>query len=104
MTKMKRQASVVQDKIDQAWSVAYKNRPVYEEWYKKLDNRWERLNAFCFTDAFDKLSDEQQLKVNTKMEETLDDLNAVAAALDAFEKIMLAIEDFDSAIEELRAV
>ena len=104
MMKMKVQAGAVQDKIDEAWSVAYKNRPLYEEWYKKLDDRWEHLNAFCFTDAFDKLSDEQQMKVNAKMEETLDKLNAVAAALDALEKIMLAIEDFDCASEEMKAV
>ena len=104
MMKMKVQAGMVQDKIDEAWSVAYKNRPLYEKWYDKLDDRWNRFNNFCFTDAFEKLTEEQQDKVNAKMEETLDELNAVAAALDAFEKIMLAIEDFDCAIAELKAV
>lgn len=104
MMKMKVQASMVQDKIDEAWSVAYKNRPLFEERYDKLDDRWNRFTNFCFTDAFERLTEEQQDKVNAKMEETLDELNAVAAALDAFEKIMLAIEDFDCAIAELKAV
>ena len=102
--KMKLQAGMVQNKIDEAWSVAYKNRPLFEERYDKLDDRWYRFNDFCFTETFEKLTEEQQDKVNAKMEKTLNELNAVAAALDAFEKIMLAIEDFDCAIEELKAV
>ena len=101
MTKMERQANVVQDKIDQAWSAAYKNRPFYKEWYKKLDARWDRLNDFTVTKKFDELTDKQQNAVFNKMDEISNKLNAVAAVLDAFESIMLAIEDFDCANAEL---
>lgn len=92
---------IFQDTIDNAWSAAYKNRPIYKKLSKKLDARWDRLNDFTVTEKFDKLTDEQQDAVFNKMNEISDKLDCIEMVLDCIERIMEVSEDLDCALADL---